>query len=305
MESEKILLDTDIGCDIDDAICLSYLLSRKDCDLLGITTVNGDTQARAMLASAVCLAAGREDIPVFPGSKDTLLAKRIRKPVPQASALEKMPHKTDFGDGDYLSFMRRTILSHPGEVTLLAIGPMTNVGLLFAAYPETAAALKRLVLMGGNFSNVIAGMGWMESNTMCDPHAAELVYRAHPPVHRSVGCDVTDHLFMSHETVYELFPQNPLLKALLPMIDAYFACGPQFLSFHDACAAATIFSDDIVSWGGGLVEVELRADALMGMTVVKHAAYLNGWHSIATGINREAYFTDFYRTFGLTRQVAD
>lgn len=300
MAIEKVLLDTDIGCDIDDAVCLSYLLSRKDCELLGVTTVNGDTQARAMLASAVCTAAGRGDIPVFPGSKDTLLAKRVRKPVPQAAALEKMPHKTDFSGGDYLTFLRDAILSNPGEVTLLAIGPMTNVGLLFAAYPETAQALKRLVLMGGNFSNVIPAMGWMESNTMCDPHASELVYRAHPPVHRSVGCDVTNHLFMSRETVYEKFPQNPLLKAILPMVDAYFACGAKMLSFHDACAAATIFNDDVVTWSRGLVEVELRADALMGMTVVKHAAYLGGWHDIAAEISREAYFADFERTFGLT-----
>ena len=63
---EKILLDTDIGCDIDDAICLAYLLARPDCRLLGVTTVNGDTVARAKLASAIIEASG-QSVPVYPG----------------------------------------------------------------------------------------------------------------------------------------------------------------------------------------------------------------------------------------------
>ena len=148
MSTEKILLDTDIGCDIDDAICLAYLLAHPRCELMGITTVNGDTRARAQLASALCLAA-RRNVPIFPGVKDTLLARRARKPVPQAEALSRLPHGDRFDENGYLEFMRDMILEHPGEVTLLAIGPMTNVGLLFAAYPDTARALKRLVLMGG------------------------------------------------------------------------------------------------------------------------------------------------------------
>ena len=66
MKKIKILLDTDIGSDIDDSVCLAYLLSQPKCDLLGITTVTGDTVKRAMLASVLCRLAGRE-IPIFPG----------------------------------------------------------------------------------------------------------------------------------------------------------------------------------------------------------------------------------------------
>ena len=298
MSTEKILLDTDIGCDIDDAICLAYLLAHPRCELMGITTVNGDTRARAQLASALCLAA-RRNVPIFPGVKDTLLARRARKPVPQAEALSRLPHGDRFDENGYLEFMRDMILEHPGEVTLLAIGPMTNVGLLFAAYPDTARALKRLVLMGGNFENPLTGLGYMESNTMCDPHASELVYRARVPVHRSVGCDVTNGLSMKRDDVYACFARHPILAATLPMADVYFSHGAPELFFHDSCAAASIFNDRIVTWGGGLVEVELRADALMGMTVVKHAAYLGGPHQVARAVDRAAYFEDFNQVFGL------
>lgn len=69
--SEKILLDTDIGSDIDDALCLAYLLAQPRCQLLGITTVSGQVEERARLASALCRHAGM-DIPIFPGAEAPL-----------------------------------------------------------------------------------------------------------------------------------------------------------------------------------------------------------------------------------------
>jgi inosine-uridine nucleoside N-ribohydrolase len=63
----KLLLDTDIGSDIDDAVCLAYLLAQPECELLGITTVSGEPEKRAMLASALCKAAGKEP-PILPGA---------------------------------------------------------------------------------------------------------------------------------------------------------------------------------------------------------------------------------------------
>ena len=70
----KILLDTDIGNDIYDAICLAYLLSQPECELLGVTTVTAQPERRAMMVSAMCKAAGRE-IPIFPGAEAPGLVK--------------------------------------------------------------------------------------------------------------------------------------------------------------------------------------------------------------------------------------
>ena len=77
--TKKIILDTDIGSDIDDAVCLAYLLSHPDCDLMGITTVSGEPVKRAMLASAICKAVNR-NIPIYPGSEAPLLIKQ-KQPV--------------------------------------------------------------------------------------------------------------------------------------------------------------------------------------------------------------------------------
>ena len=70
--SIKILLDTDIGSDIDDAVCLAYLLAQSQCQLLGITTVSGESKKRGMLASVLCNVASK-DIPIFPGAEEPLI----------------------------------------------------------------------------------------------------------------------------------------------------------------------------------------------------------------------------------------
>jgi inosine-uridine nucleoside N-ribohydrolase len=74
----KVLLDTDIGSDIDDAVCLSYLLSQPRCELLGITTVTGEAEKRAMIASSLCKIAGKE-IPIYPGIEKPLLLPQKQK----------------------------------------------------------------------------------------------------------------------------------------------------------------------------------------------------------------------------------
>lgn len=92
--------------------------------------------------------------------------------------------------GAYLEFMRDTIRRNPGEVTLLAIGPMTNLGLLFTMDPEIPSLLKRIVLMNGSFEHKLA-VSYNEWNSLNDPYATAIVYNAKAPIHRSIGLDVT------------------------------------------------------------------------------------------------------------------
>lgn len=93
--AHKILLDTDIGSDIDDAVCLAYLLAQPECDLLGITTVTGEPLLRARLASALCHAAGR-DIPIYPGAANPLIIAQRQTSATQAARLDRWSHTTDF-----------------------------------------------------------------------------------------------------------------------------------------------------------------------------------------------------------------
>ena len=184
-----ILLDTDIGSDIDDAVCLAYLLRQPRCELLGITTVTGEAQKRAMLADAICRAAGRTDIPIHSGAEQPFLIAQQQPLAPQSEILADFPHRDEFAPNTAVEFLRQTIRRRPGEITLLTIGPLTNIGLLFALDPEIPRMLKGLVLMSGIFTT--GGPGAREWNTMGDPHASAIVYRAPVTPHLSIGLDVT------------------------------------------------------------------------------------------------------------------
>src|SRR5574342_1223201 len=113
--STKILLDTDIGTDIDDAVCLAYLLANPQCELLGITTVTGEAERRAMMASALCKAAGKK-IPISPGAEQPLLVPQKQTQAQQAVALGKWEHDKNFPRGQAVEFLRQSIRTHPGEI---------------------------------------------------------------------------------------------------------------------------------------------------------------------------------------------
>jgi len=288
----KVLLDTDIGSDIDDAVCLAYLLAHQECELLGITTVTGEPEQRAMLASAPCYAAGKEQIPIYPGAAEPLLVAQKQGRAPQTAALARWPHATTFPQGEAVEFLRRTIRAHPGEVTLLAIGPMTNLALLFAADPAIPSLLKGLVLMCGVFTNQLAGVGPLEWNAIVDPHAAALVYRAAAPLHRSIGLDVTAQVRMEAASVRERFSSR-LLLPVRDFAEVWFQRAHN-ITFHDPLAAATIFDDGICSFSKGQVTVELSSERLAGHTFWQPGG--DAPHEVALGVDSQGFFNHFFAT---------
>jgi inosine-uridine nucleoside N-ribohydrolase len=292
--STKILLDTDIGSDIDDAVCLAYLLANPACELLGITTVSGEAQKRAQMASAMCQAAGKE-IPIFPGREKPLLPGSNWQPLaPQAAQLSRWPHQTDFPQGQAVEFMRQTILAHPGEVVLLAIGPMTNVAALLAADAEIFKLLKGLVLMCGVFTNRQAGVWPVEWNALLDPTATAIVYGAETAVHRSIGLDVTCQVTMPAAEVRQRF-QAPLLRPVLDFAEVWFAQMSGEIIFHDPLAAVTIFDETICQFERGQVEIELKSDKVLGMT--HWTAVANGPHEVALAVDPQRFFDHYFSFF--------
>jgi purine nucleosidase len=277
----KVLLDTDIGSDIDDAIALAYLLSHPDCELLGITTVTGEADRRAMMASALCKLAGRQ-IPIFPGAESPLIIPQQQPRAPQASALDKWEHDTRFPQGEAVEFLRSTIRKHPGEITLFGIGPLTNIALLFAADAEIPPLLRALVLMCGTFADREHEFGVTEWNAKLDPHATMIVYRARPPVHRSIGTDITSQVNMDATDVRKRFTSK-LLRPVLDFAEVWFRERPT-ITFHDPLAATTIFDNSICRFERGTVEVELEDRGLIGKTHWK-AGGPSAWHEVAVSVD--------------------
>jgi inosine-uridine nucleoside N-ribohydrolase len=290
----KILLDTDIGSDIDDAVCLAYLLANPACDLLGVTTVSGEAHQRAQMVSAMCQVAGQE-IPIFPGREIPLLpGLRWQPHASQAAKLARWPHQTEFPTGQAVEFMRQTIRANPGEVVLLAIGPLTNVAALFAADAEVAGLLKGLVLMCGVFTNQLAGVGPLEWNALLDPAATAIVYGIQTAVHRSIGLDVTCQVTMPAAAVRRRF-QAPLLRPVLDFAEVWFEEKTDQIIFHDPLAAATIFDEAICQFERGQVAVELKSDTLRGMT--HWTAVADGPHEVALQVDSQRFFDHYFSFF--------
>jgi purine nucleosidase len=286
----KVILDTDIGSDIDDAVCLAYLLSQPDCELLGITTVSGEPVKRAMMASAMCKIADKK-VPIYPGAEKPLLANQRQPLASQARALDRWEHDKDFPQFEAVEFLRKTIRKYPEEVVLLPIGPMTNIALLFSIDPEIPKLLKGIVLMSGFYEKMGPSQSPMEWNVMCDPHAAAIVYNAPVKIHRSIGLDVTLQVTMEKEEVRRNFKAD-ILKPVIDFAEVWFEHTP-VLTFHDPLAATTIFDEEICSFERGKVDIEIVKDDLKGATYWKQDDE-NGVHEVALKVNRDRFFEHYF-----------
>jgi purine nucleosidase len=140
----KVIFDTDIGDDIDDAYALGFLLRSPEVDVIGVTTAFQDTHLRARLATRFLEAAGRSDVPVYEGIKTG-----GRSHFTQTKWAEGSPDRVY---PDAIEFMLSTIRKNPGQITLVAVAPLTNVGALIAKDPKTFRMLKRVVMMGGSIA---------------------------------------------------------------------------------------------------------------------------------------------------------
>lgn len=316
----KIILDTDIGTDIDDALALTYLLQQPRCELMGITTLTGQAKERAMLASVICHAAGRDDIPIYPGNEECMYIAQKEKYAPQASVLGNWQHRESFPEGEALQFMRRTIRDNPGEVVLLGISPMSNIGRLFLMDPELPSLLRGLYLMCGKFSeyefknwydpqdqgdgeltafeprnlkSFMAG-GSLEMNALIDPYATAAVYRNTCQVHRSVGVDMTHRVTMPMEEFREACSKHELLGPVLDMAGIWF-CTKEEVCFHDPLATVCIFNDSVCEFERGNVDIELESRRLLGYTFFERSP--EGRHEVAVNVNIAEFFREFFSVF--------
>lgn len=288
----KVLLDTDIGSDVDDAVCLAYLLANPQCELMGITTVTGEADKRAMLASTLCQVAGKQ-VPIFSGSENPMVGEQLQKIAQQAEALPRWPHQTEFPRGEAIEFMRSIIRANPGEIILLAIGPFTNIGQLFSADPDIASLLKGLVLMSGCFSDTNHEEDQIEWNVNCDPLAAEIVYRSPVSLHRTVSLNVTRQVVMPAEEIRKRFTVL-LLKPVLDFAEIWFAQSNPCITFHDPLTAATIFYPSLCEYQQGIVTFDQVEKP--GRTLFKPCGE-QGPHMVATSVKVQRFFDHFFGVF--------
>lgn len=189
---KKVIFDTDIGDDIDDAFALASLAAEPEAELIGVTTVYRNTAQRAQLAQKLLLAAGKSEVPVFAG-ECVPLKEEIR---PFAWENGTSPERenicqwsADYGslpvpDGA-VGFLAESAKRWGKELVIFAVGPMTNLARAIERFPEEMKAVGAVYTMGGSFLQTKP-----EWNILCDPEAAQIVYSSGIPLY-AVGLDVT------------------------------------------------------------------------------------------------------------------
>ena len=178
---QLVILDTDIGDDIDDAFALALALRSPELKILGVTTAYGDTELRARLVGRYLAAVGRGDIPVAAG-----VATAHDNVFTQAAYARREP---ELVHADGVAFLLDQIQKHPGEITLIAIGPLFNVEEAIERDPATFRKLKRVVMMGGSIHRGYDGKNGehrppdAEWNILRDPAGARALLAAGVPVY--------------------------------------------------------------------------------------------------------------------------
>src|SRR5437588_2446516 len=151
--TEKVIIDTDIGDDIDDAFAVALALRSPELQILGITTTFGDTESRAKLLDRFLGEAGRSDIPVAAGPAKPPKTTFTQLRYAQGGQFAKASHP------DAIMFLLDEIRRNPGEITLVAIGPLVNVGAAMEKDAGTFRKLKRVVMMGGSIYRGYGDLG--------------------------------------------------------------------------------------------------------------------------------------------------
>src|SRR5258708_22705458 len=139
----KVIIDTDIGDDVDDAFALALAVKSPELQILGITTAFGDTETRSKIADRFLAEVGPVDTPLLAGKPTEAKSPLTQRRYAEGGHFAKSSH------GDAVDFLLEQIRRYPGEITLIAIGPLMNVGAAIDRDATTFRKPKRLILMGG------------------------------------------------------------------------------------------------------------------------------------------------------------
>ena len=252
----NILIDTDIGDDADDVLALALALNTPDINILGVTTVFKNTLARAQLARHFLKLSGRDDIPVHAG---------LSQPLKGSVNADEIPCQHDAGMNlltpdscDAVSFLADRLRRQPARI--ICIGPLTNIATLLNNHPQVIDKIQELVIMGGSYYRHAT-----EWNILCDPEAADLVFRSGINI-RALGLDVTTRCTLSADQLALLNTGDPCCQFLYQMCKRWLAKSGHLPMLHDPLTIYSLTDRDNLRYRGETVHIELTGDHTRGMT---------------------------------------
>lgn len=282
MKKIPIIIDCDPGHD--DAMAILWALAAPELEVRAVTTVAGNQTIEKVTNNAikVLTKAGRSDIPVGMGAKQPLIRKLVvgGEVVHGSSGLEgPVLPECGFAPSKLtaLELLAKTIEESEEKITLVPIGPLTNIAALFITRPDLKEKIKRLSIMGGG-----AYMGnWTpaaEYNIWADPEAAKVVFNSGLPIIMS-GLDVTHKAYITREENEILRAQGNEISVFAAELIDYFSRyhyeveGFPGCTMHDPTAIAALLYPDMFTSITCNVDVEVSGELTTGMTVVDTIGY--------------------------------
>jgi purine nucleosidase len=271
------VLDTDPG--IDDSLALLLALASPEVDLaaVGVTGGNCSLEDGVRNALSVLALGGRPDLPVCPGVALPLIRPPFTAPethgdrglgyarLPDSPAAASSEHAVDR--------IIREIMAAPGEVTLVAVAPLTNVALAIRREPRIVQAVRDVIIMGGALRADGNTTSLAEFNFFVDPHAAHIVLHSGMPI-TLLPWDVTKDIMLMQADVDRLTATNSpigdfVAEATRFYIEFHMACfGYAGCSINDPAALAMAFLPDLARTEPMFVDIELASELTIGKTVI-------------------------------------
>jgi len=275
MTQKRILIDTDPG--IDDSLAILLALASPEVQLEGLTVVHGNCSAEqgTRNALAVLELAQASHIPVAKGCDLPLVQPSLLAPethgntglgyakLPEPASRPIVQHGCDF--------LIEKIMSSPGEITLVAIGPLTNVALAMRKEPRIVQAVKELIIMGGAIRHEGNTTPLAEFNTYVDPHAAHIVFHSGMPI-TLTPLDVTYQCILTADDVTRLQKiESPIPDFIADSTRFYMEFhdehqGMPGCAINDPLAMALIFAPDLCDYEELFIEVDISGGVSMGKT---------------------------------------
>lgn len=282
--TKKIILDCDPGHD--DAVAIILAAGNPAIDLLGITTIGGNQTLPKVTRNAltVLTVLGQTDVPVYAGCTRPLVRDvEVAPDIHGDSGMEihgyELPEPvTDvIAETHAVDYIIETVMSHePGTVTLVPTGPLTNIALAVRKEPRIAERVKEIVLMGGGYHEG----NWSavaEFNIMVDPEAAHIVFNESWPL-TMVGLDLTHQALATAEVEQRLVDLDTDVARFVVGLFGFFrqayrdAQGFDDPPVHDPCTIAYLIDPAVVTTRKVPLDVELRGELTVGMTVADFRA---------------------------------
>ncbi|HSL30135.1 MAG TPA: nucleoside hydrolase [Anaerolineales bacterium] len=301
---KRILLDTDPG--IDDACAILLALASPEVSLEGLSTVHGNCSLEKATRNALSLLelAHASRIPVVRGCELPLVQQPLLAPethgdsglgyarLPDPSLLPLEQHAVDF--------LIERILASPGEITLVALGPLTNIALAMRQEPRIISSLKELIIMGGAIRSEGNTTALAEFNTCVDPHAAHIVYHAGIPA-TLVPLDVTYHCILTPGDVKRLERiDSPITRFVAEATRFYMEFHNEYQQIegcviNDPLALALAFMPELCTYKELPVDVDLSEGISMGKTVADFYNYGKKSANLRVALEvRERDFIDLF-----------